>query len=120
MGIMQKKILIVDDEPDIVTLLEVRFKFIVFKAYDGEAALKIIYKEKPDLIFLDFKLPKLNGYEVLKIVKKDKDFKNVPIIIFTAYSKSELTKGISKEADLIVTKPFDYQELLKEINRFLK
>src|SRR3989339_345444 len=81
-----KKILVVDDEPDVVKLLKVRLEasgYAVIEAYDGQEGLDKAHNEMPDLIILDLMLPKLNGYQVCRMLKFDEDYKNIPIIILT-------------------------------------
>ena len=88
---IDKKILIVEDDPDLLEALETAMSvaggFTVLTAADGEKAVEIALKEKPDLIFLDIRIPKLDGSQVLKRIRADGDWgKKVPVSILTAQS----------------------------------
>lgn len=120
---MAKKILLVDDEPNIVLLLEARLKangYEVVSALDGLAALETVKKEHPDLIILDLMLPKMDGYKVCGLLKKDSRFAKTPILIFTARAQQEDIKlGEELGADAYLTKPFEPQILLAKIQELL-
>jgi len=119
---MPKKILLVDDEPDILRTVDFRltqFGYKIITATDGENAVKIIRNEKPDLVLLDLRLPGINGIEVCKIVRSDETIKNTPIILFTA-SASRITEDCAKcGANDYLLKPFDPKNLLEKINKYL-
>jgi DNA-binding response OmpR family regulator len=112
-----KKILIVEDEKDMVTGLKFNLEardYTVITAYDGEAGYQKALKERPDLVILDLMLPKLNGYEVCKILKKE--IPDLPIIMLTAKSQeAEIVTGLELGADDYITKPFSILELLSRI-----
>ncbi|MCX7953604.1 MAG: response regulator transcription factor [Bacteroidales bacterium] len=120
------KILIVDDEPDIVELLSYNLKnsgFITYNAFDGEEAIKIALKEKPDVILLDIIMPKLNGFEVCKRLRAIEDFKlNKAIIIFLTAKNDEFShiKAFEFGADDFITKPISLPILFARINNLLK
>ena len=120
---MAKRILIVDDEPHIVSLLEARLKasrYEVLSALDGLRALEIAKKEKPDLIILDLMLPKLDGYKVCGLLKKDSRYAKIPILMFTARAQEEDMKlGQEVGADAYITKPFDPKALLDKLRELL-
>ena len=118
------KILVVDDEPNINDMLEIRLKFHgydVIKAFDGEEALKKARNENPDLIILDIMLPKINGYDICRMLKFDTKYKHIPIIIFSARGSMQ-DKQISVEvgADAFFNKPFISEDLLAKIQELLK
>lgn len=118
------KILIVDDEKDIVDLIAYNLEkegFTTAKAYDGESALQFIKKQKPDLIILDLMLPKLNGLDVCKSVRREPDISALPIIMLTAKS-DEVDKiiGLEVGADDYVTKPFSVKELIARVRSILR
>jgi len=82
-----KKILIIDDEPNIVLLIKTRLElnqYKAIKAYDGEEGLMQARREKPDLIIVDVMMPKIGGYDFVKHVKGDENIKHIPIIVLTA------------------------------------
>jgi DNA-binding response OmpR family regulator len=118
------KILIVDDEKDLVESIEYNLKkegFSASKAYDGQAGLKSAREKLPDLIILDLMLPEISGTDVCKILKKEERTANIPIIMLTAKT-SQIDKIIGLEigADDYLTKPFDMRELLARIKAILK
>ena len=113
-----KKILIIEDERDMVTGLKFNLEardYMVSAAYDGEEGIRKAVELKPDMVLLDIMLPKLNGYEVCKKLKKQ--FPKLPIIMLTAKSQeSEVVIGLELGADDYITKPFGVMELLARIN----
>lgn len=121
MTMQNKTILIVDDEKPIADILEFNLKkegFNVFCAYDGEEALELVEEKKPDLMLLDIMLPKRDGMEVCREVRKKYDF---PIIMLTA-KDSEIDKvlGLELGADDYVTKPFGTRELIARVKANLR
>ena len=121
---MAKKILIVEDEPDIKDLLKSRLEangYEVMTATDGFEALEIARENKPDLITLDVMLPKLNGYAVCRMLKFSQQHQNIPIIMLTARSDpQDLKTGREVAADAYITKPFESQALIQKIAELLK
>ncbi|MBF4502114.1 response regulator transcription factor [Savagea sp. SN6] len=116
-----KKILVVDDEKPIADILEFNLKkegFQVFCAYDGEEALQKVEEVQPDIMLLDIMLPKRDGMEVCREVRKTHDF---PIIMLTA-KDSEIDKvlGLELGADDYVTKPFGTRELIARVKANLR
>ncbi len=113
------RILLVDDEPLIVKMLGRRLEaegYEISIASDGQEALKKAQMDQPHLIILDLMLPKLNGYEVCRLLKFDQKFKHIPIMMFTARTQEQDEKlGIECGADLYIRKPFKAHELLKQI-----
>ena len=121
---MNLRVLIVEDEKALAEILEYNFKkegYVVDTASDGEIALdKIIFKA-PDLVILDWMLPKLSGIELCKKVRSNKKIKNIPIIMLTARGEEEdRLKGLEMGADDYVTKPFSINELLARAKAVLK
>lgn len=123
---MEQKLLIVDDEAHIRMLLEqtleeleeegVRF----FSAENGEEALEIIQAETPQLVFLDVMMPKMNGMEVCRRVKKELALDKVFIVLLTAKGQElDRQKGQEVGADLYMTKPFDPEMILKKAREVL-
>ena len=113
---MEKKILVVEDEKAIVDILTFNLEkegYRVFAAYDGEAGVDLAKKENPDLILLDLMLPKMDGYEVCKYLRKSM---NTPIIMLTA-REEEVDKilGLELGADDYITKPFSMRELMARV-----
>jgi DNA-binding response OmpR family regulator len=118
---MAKKILIVDDEVHIKMLLEQTLEELedeynveLFTASDGEEGLAFIRNERPDLVFLDIMMPKMNGYEVCRIVMDDGALGDVKIILLTAKGQEvDRKQGLELGAKMYMTKPFDPDEILK-------
>lgn len=118
---MKNRILVVDDEKEIADLLEIYLisdGFEVLKAYNGEEGLKILEQEKVDLMLLDVMMPGIDGLEMCRRVREDK---NIPIIIVSAKSQ-ELDKilGLSTGADDYVSKPFNPLELMARVKSQLR
>jgi DNA-binding response OmpR family regulator len=116
---MNKKILIVDDEPYIRLLLEQTLEDLedegveLLTADNGEEALDTIKTEKPELVFLDVMMPKMNGFDVCNAVKNELSIKDVYIIMLTAKGQEfDKRKGLEVGADLYMTKPFDPDEVV--------
>ena len=117
-----KKILVVDDDPDILTVLKLRLKkagYEVMVAANGEEALDLIKKETPELVLLDLLLPGIQGEEVCKQIKQDDKLKKIPVILFTA-SVSDIESRVKKiGADDFIEKPFEAENLLAKIKKFV-
>ena len=123
---MEQKILIVDDEAHIrmligQTLEELEDDGVEFlTAENGEIALEIIQKENPQLVFLDVMMPKMNGMEVCRRVKKELGMDNVFIVLLTAKGQeTDRQKGLDVGADVYMTKPFDPEVLLNKAREVL-
>jgi DNA-binding response OmpR family regulator len=123
---MEQKLLIVDDEPHIrmlieQTLEELEDEDVAFLTADnGEDALEIIKKEKPKLVFLDVMMPKMNGMEVCRRVKKELFLNDVYIVLLTAKGQElDRQKGSEVGADVYMTKPFDPEAILSKAKSVL-
>jgi DNA-binding response OmpR family regulator len=121
---MRKKILIVDDEPDALELIEFNLRadgFDVSSAADGAEALKKARALSPDLVVLDIMLPEMDGLEVCKILRNDTKTAAIPIIMLTARA-AELDRvlGLELGADDYITKPFSPRELVLRIKKQLQ
>lgn len=118
---MDKKILVVDDEKPIADILQFNLKkegYIVYCAYDGEEAIRMVEEINPDLLILDIMLPKRDGIEVCREVRKKYE---MPIVMLTA-KDSEIDKiiGLELGADDYVTKPFSTRELIARVKANLR
>jgi len=120
---MSKKILIVDDEPNIaisVDFLMRREGFEVLVAHDGEEGLARIRTDRPDLVVLDVMMPKLDGFEVCRAVRADPDLAGVRILMLTAKGRAaEIEKGLKLGADAYIPKPFATRELVAKVKELL-
>lgn len=123
---MDKKILIVDDEPNVRILMEQVLEKLedegveLLLAVNGQEGLKTIQQERPDLVFLDVMMPKMNGLEVCRWVKNEPSLQNTYIIILTAKGQEfDKQKGIDVGADLYMTKPFRPKDVLEKSREVL-
>ncbi|MDJ0735234.1 MAG: response regulator [Nostocaceae cyanobacterium] len=123
---MNKTILIVDDEPNIRILMEQALEKLedegveLLIAENGQEALDIIKQEKPNLVFLDVMMPKMNGLDVCQTVKKELKMQDVYIIMLTAKGQEfDKQKGIDVGADLYMTKPFRPKAVLEKSREIL-
>ncbi len=118
---MPARILVVDDEPTIVDLLQYnlqRASYEVLVARDGQEALTKARQEKPDLIILDLMLPRLDGLEVCRALRRERD---VPIIMLTARdAEVDRVVGLELGADDYVVKPFSVRELIARVGSVLR
>jgi DNA-binding response OmpR family regulator len=120
---MGKKVLIADDEPNIVAALEYllqRNGYEVHVARNGDEALKLIEQHQPDLVLLDVMMPLRSGYDVCQRVREREDWRHIKIVMLSAKGRDvEVNKGMSLGADLYITKPFSTSELVARINDLL-
>ena len=117
-----KKILVVEDNQDsrelVIKVLKSR-GYLIMEAPDGEAALRKIEEERPDLILMDISLPKIDGYEVTRRLKKQESFKDIPIIALTAHAmKGDREKALEAGCDGYIPKPISVRELPDQIRTF--
>lgn len=124
---MSKKILIVDDEQHIRMLIEQTLEELeddgveFLTADNGEKALDLISREIPDLVFLDVMMPRMNGMEVCRKVKKELGMNQVFIVLLTAKGQElDRQKGSEVGADVYMTKPFDPESLLIKAREVLQ
>ena len=116
-------ILVVDDDRRVVELLTIAlnaYGYRVIQANDGEEALRLASRERPDLVVLDVRLPKRSGYEVCELLRQDPEDPQIPIIMVSAAAETEARlQGLSRGADDYVAKPFSPKELIARIRRLL-
>jgi len=119
-----KRILVIDDLPENVFLLQDRLEhagFLVITAYDGKSGIEKAIKELPDLILLDVMMPDITGIEVCKTLVSNETTQGIPIILVTAKSDAEDTKeGLEAGAFDYIKKPFNRVELLARVHSALK
>ncbi|GHC36469.1 response regulator transcription factor [Aidingimonas halophila] len=117
------RILVVDDEPNIVLSLEFLMQqagFEVATAMDGESALADIARMPPDLMLLDISLPGMSGFDVLERLRATREHATLPIIMLTAHGREvEREKGLALGADDYITKPFSTQALIEKVQALL-
>ncbi len=121
---MSKKILVVDDEADIIFLIAYRLGasgYQTITAESGQEALAKVSQEKPDLILLDIMMPEMDGYQVLEHLKADIRTKSIPVIALSAKSApEEVERAYASGATDFIAKPFSSSDLLKRIAKCLE
>jgi DNA-binding response OmpR family regulator len=118
-----RKILVVDDEPFIcrsLTFVLKKENYEVFEARNGEEGLAAIRLHKPDLVFLDVMMPKINGFEVTERVRQDPELAGTRIVLLTAKGQeSDREVGKNAGADDYMTKPFSPTKILERVRQML-
>ena len=118
------EILIADDEPNQIELMKFNLEkngFLIKSVYNGEKALEIIYKKKPDLLIVDWMMPKMSGIELCRILRSNKDTKQLPIIMLSARSEdADKSLGLDTGADDYMSKPFSPMELVSRVKALLR
>jgi DNA-binding response OmpR family regulator len=119
----QIKVLIVDDEPDILEFLHYNLSrngFDTVQASNGREAIRLADQEVPDLILLDIMMPKMDGYEVCQKIRSDALLKDVSIVMLTAKGREvEREKGLALGADHYITKPFSTRQVVMKVKEIL-
>ena len=121
---MKGKIFIIEDEASIIQLVQHNLEkegFVVSSSTNGNDGLKELKKFEPNLLLLDWMLPDLSGIDVCKNLRRDKNYKNLPIIMLTAKGEEEdKVKGLESGVDDYITKPFGFNELMARIKALLR
>jgi DNA-binding response OmpR family regulator len=116
-------VLVADDDRDILQLVSFRLEradYEVVQANDGEEALRLVKELRPDLAVLDLMMPKLNGYEVTREIRRDEETKAIPVILLTArVQEADVARGFEAGADDYLKKPFSPQELRARVQAIL-
>jgi DNA-binding response OmpR family regulator len=116
-------VLVVEDDPVILRLLEVNFElegFGVLIAHDGAEGIALARSERPDLVISDIMMPKVSGLELVEALKGDEATASIPIILLSAKAQAaDLKSGIASGADDYVTKPFEPLDLIDRVNALL-
>ena len=118
---MPLKVLVCDDERHIVRLIQVNLErqgYIVVTAFDGKEGLEKIQSEKPNLVVLDVMMPYMDGFEVLKSIRREPETENLPVIMLTAKAQDkDVFEGYHYGADMYLTKPLNPMELVTFVKR---
>ncbi len=119
-----KKILIIDDDEDIISLIRIILEnenYTVIGALNGDEGIKYALKEKPDLILLDIMMPGADGWEVMKMLHTDEKTRKIPVAMLTCKTdvRDKLT-GLQEGANDYITKPFSPEELITRVNKIFK
>src|SRR5262245_59709719 len=120
---MSKRILVVEDQEDnrqILRDLLGNAGYELIEAVDGQQALAMYAKQRPDLIFMDIQLPLLDGYEVTRRIRTDPESKGIPIIAVTSYALAgDEAKAVAVGCDGYITKPYSPRALLAKVREYL-
>ena len=118
-----QKILIAEDERDILELIIFTLEFggyQVVPTSNGEEALEMVYKEEPDLILLDVRMPRMSGYEVCKRIKSENNIRHIPVVFLSAKGQeAEVSTGYEMGASDYILKPFAPDHLLERLDHIL-
>jgi two-component system, sensor histidine kinase and response regulator len=118
-----ERILAVDDNPDNLILLETILESEGYKVElvsNGTSALQQIAQAPPDLILLDVMMPEMDGYEVTRRIRQNREISYIPILLITAYHDASVVEGLDAGADDFIRKPFDHEELLARVRSMLR
>jgi CheY-like chemotaxis protein len=115
-----RKVLIADDEPEILELLSLTLEddelYSVLTARDGEEALRLCKAERPDIVFLDVQMPKMDGVTVCKNIRQDPSIAGMKVVMLTALAQeAEIDRALVAGADDYMTKPFRPSELHRKV-----
>jgi DNA-binding response OmpR family regulator len=120
---MALSVLVVDDDPVILRLLQVNFELegiSVVTAVDGDEGLEMVQSDPPDLVISDIMMPKVNGLELLAALRSSPDTAAMPVILLSAKAQvADVQRGLELGADDYVTKPFDPLELIDRVYKVL-
>ncbi|MGH7925894.1 MAG: response regulator [Candidatus Binatus sp.] len=119
-----RHVVVADDDATSIVMVSTILKHFNFEcdiAHDGEQALDIVRKKRPDLVLLDVSMPGMNGFDALTALRGDAATRSTPVILVSAHrDEGEVVRGFSLGADDYVTKPFNSGELMARINRVLR
>jgi DNA-binding response OmpR family regulator len=120
---MPATILVVDDDPVILQLLQVNFEmegFTVLTAADGREGVDRTRADRPDVVVSDVMMPRMSGLELVAELKADPDTAGIPVLLLTAKAQqADVATGLGQGADDYITKPFEPLELVERVNRLL-
>ena len=120
-----KKVLVIDDNPTVVELIRyavnLQGSYQVVVAYDGVQGLERVYSERPDCVIIDVKMPRMDGYQLVRCLRGDAQTANTPLIILSAMTREEdQMTGLLSGVDEYLTKPFKPSALNAAIERVLR
>lgn len=124
MGSMTKRILYIEDDKDMITLMTLilsKRKYKVIAAEDGVIGLKYLEKSVPDLLLLDLMMPRMNGQEVIKVIRQTRELNHMPIVLISARQDEalQLTESYPKGVAAYISKPFHVDDVLAVIDDVL-
>ena len=119
-----KKVLVAEDEPDIRGLIVFSLQYAgyeVIEALNGQEAIKLAESEQPDLILLDVRMPKMNGYEACAVLKAQESTRRIPVVFLSARGQeTEIKRGLELGAEEYILKPFAPDELYQRVGGILE
>jgi len=119
----KKKVLVVDDDADLAKMLKVRILaegYEFMGATEGREMLEVLKTKKPDVILLDIMLPNMDGYSILREMRKHEEYLDIPVIILSAKEKKKMGDLFALEkVAFFVEKPFDIKDLMEKIKESL-
>ena len=119
-----KKVLVAEDEPDIRGLIVFSLRYAgyeVIEALNGEEAVKLAEDQQPDLILLDVRMPKMNGFEACSVLKSQNSTRRIPIVFLSARGQeTEIKQGLELGAEAYILKPFAPDELYQRVGSILE
>jgi DNA-binding response OmpR family regulator len=119
-----KTVLVAEDEPDIRALITFSLEYAgyrVIEALNGEDAVELAREEQPDLILLDVRMPRLNGYQACTVLKADASTKEIPVVFLSARGQeTEIRQGLELGAEEYILKPFAPDELYRRVGGILE
>lgn len=120
---MKQTVLVIDDNPDLLDIVDAILSeagYVVAKALSGEDGLHVARTLKPHLILLDLNMPKMDGWEVLKLLKNDSATREIPVAIFSVRTDlKDKIFGLQRGAVDYISKPFQYDRLAERVQRIL-
>lgn len=121
---MAKEILVVDDEPNMIDIAQAVLEekgFRVTGVHGGKECLERLKERKPDLILLDIRMPGMDGWDVLKEIKRDKRTKAIPVMIYTVMEKSLDERTLRERGvEEYIVKPFKLEDLVRKVEKIMK
>jgi len=123
-GTPHRVVVAADDDVDTLNVIKLKLEahgLSVLTARDGQEAMLVVRRHRPSLVILDIMMPRLNGFQVARMIKFDKTLKSIPVILLTARTQAaDRRLGMQVGADEYLTKPFDPQQLLDRVTYWLK
>ncbi len=120
---MKRTVLVIDDNPDLLDMVDAVLSdagFLVAKTVSGEEGLNVARTMRPNLILLDLNMPKMDGWEVLKLLKTDAATKDIPVDIFSVRTDlKDKIFGLQRGAVDYIPKPFQFEHLTERVERIL-
>lgn len=122
MGMMQPKVVVVEDEPEMLDIMRINLEqagYKVFTARDGLEGYELMEENDPDAVILDLGLPNLSGFRLVRLVRRDPRWSQLPLIVATAFAFEEVEELADERIDGFITKPFDPADLVSRLEYVL-